>query len=200
MRANGGNHSPSLFYRQAKSQVWPLAHLLFSEAVHHLGRICADRGGQYCGHAYRALLHEQGALRPALAEPPSRRGDCYDNAQAENPLKGLGASAPAAKRRCSNGVSDPFLLTWPTRKPASPTILSTIITTDSTAALATRRRISLPSNFFKLLSKTLQPNWTTSSAPLARADGTALQMFQSGFRCLTPAIHHPLPGNSPRPG
>jgi putative transposase len=39
----------------------------------------SDRGGQYCGNAYRALLHEHGALRSQ-----SRRGDCYDNAQAES--------------------------------------------------------------------------------------------------------------------
>ena len=39
----------------------------------------SDRGGQYCGNAYRALLRQQGALRSQ-----SRRGDCYDNAQAES--------------------------------------------------------------------------------------------------------------------
>jgi len=39
----------------------------------------SDRGGQYCGNAYRALLHERGAVRSQ-----SRRGDCYDNAQAES--------------------------------------------------------------------------------------------------------------------
>ncbi|TDN39957.1 hypothetical protein E4631_05660 [Hymenobacter sp. UV11] len=38
-----------------------------------------DRGGQYCGNAYRALLHQHRALRSQ-----SRRGDCYDNAQAES--------------------------------------------------------------------------------------------------------------------
>ena len=35
----------------------------------------ADRGGQYCGNAYRALLHQHGAVRSQ-----SRRGDCCDNA------------------------------------------------------------------------------------------------------------------------
>ena len=44
----------------------------------------SDRGGQYCGNAYRALLHERGALRSQ-----SRRGDCYDNAQAESLLARL---------------------------------------------------------------------------------------------------------------
>jgi transposase InsO family protein len=39
----------------------------------------SDRGGQYCGNAYRALLHRHGAVRSQ-----SRRGDCYDNAQAES--------------------------------------------------------------------------------------------------------------------
>jgi len=39
----------------------------------------SDRGGQYCGNAYRALLHRHQAVRSQ-----SRRGDCYDNAQAES--------------------------------------------------------------------------------------------------------------------
>ncbi len=39
----------------------------------------SDRGGQYCGRAYRALLVRHHALRSH-----SRRGDCYDNAQAES--------------------------------------------------------------------------------------------------------------------
>ena len=39
----------------------------------------SDRGGQYCGTAYRRLLHDHQALRSQ-----SRRGDCYDNAQAES--------------------------------------------------------------------------------------------------------------------
>ena len=39
----------------------------------------SDRSGQYCGNAYCALLHEHGAVRSQ-----SRRGDCYDNAQAES--------------------------------------------------------------------------------------------------------------------
>ena len=42
----------------------------------------SDRGGQYCGNGYRKLLHDHQALRSQ-----SRRGDCYDNAQAENRLK-----------------------------------------------------------------------------------------------------------------
>ena len=39
----------------------------------------SDRGGQYCGNAYRQLLHGHQAVRSQ-----SRRGDCYDNAQAES--------------------------------------------------------------------------------------------------------------------
>ena len=39
----------------------------------------SDRGGQYCGNAYRQLLHDHEAVRSQ-----SRRGDCYDNAQAES--------------------------------------------------------------------------------------------------------------------
>ena len=39
----------------------------------------SDRGGQYGGNAYRQLLHDHGAVRSQ-----SRRGDCYDNAQAES--------------------------------------------------------------------------------------------------------------------
>jgi len=39
----------------------------------------SDRGGQYVGNAYKALLHQ------AQAElSHSRRGECYDNAQAES--------------------------------------------------------------------------------------------------------------------
>ncbi|MCR5890314.1 IS3 family transposase [Hymenobacter sp. J193] len=39
----------------------------------------SDRGGQYCGNAYRQLLRDHEAVRSQ-----SRRGDCYDNAQAES--------------------------------------------------------------------------------------------------------------------
>jgi transposase InsO family protein len=39
----------------------------------------SDRGGQYCGKAYRALLAEHGCLRSQ-----SRRAECLDNAQAES--------------------------------------------------------------------------------------------------------------------
>ena len=39
----------------------------------------SNRGGQYCGNAYRQLLHDHQAVRSQ-----SRRGDCYDNVQAES--------------------------------------------------------------------------------------------------------------------
>jgi len=39
----------------------------------------SDRGGQYCGKAYRALLDAHGCLRSQ-----SRRNECLDNAQAES--------------------------------------------------------------------------------------------------------------------
>ena len=39
----------------------------------------SDRGGQYCGKAYRRLLTERHLVRSM-----SRRGECYDNAQAES--------------------------------------------------------------------------------------------------------------------
>ena len=39
----------------------------------------SDHGGQYCGNAYRELLHDNEAVRS-----PSRRGDYCDNAQAES--------------------------------------------------------------------------------------------------------------------
>ncbi len=39
----------------------------------------SDRGGPYGGNAYWDQLHDHGAVRPQ-----SRRGECYDNAQAES--------------------------------------------------------------------------------------------------------------------
>ncbi|AII54425.1 hypothetical protein N008_20865 [Hymenobacter sp. APR13] len=66
----------------------------------------SDRGGQYCGNAYRQLLHDHEALRWQ-----SRRGDCYDNAQTE----GCGH---ALKRRSLRSASGLFLPTWPTRNAA----------------------------------------------------------------------------------
>jgi putative transposase len=47
----------------------------------------SDRGGQYVGNAYKTLLRE---AKAQLSH--SRRGECYDNAQAENRFKVLGVS------------------------------------------------------------------------------------------------------------
>ena len=44
------------------------------DLIHH-----SDRGGQYAGHAYRALLH-----RAAMRQSMSRAGNCYDNAFIES--------------------------------------------------------------------------------------------------------------------
>jgi len=66
----------------------------------------SDRGGQYCGNAYRQLLHEHQVVRSQ-----SRRGDCYDNAQAEKRIKVLGVCGPASKRRSWKSASGPFLPT-----------------------------------------------------------------------------------------
>ena len=63
----------------------------------------SDHGVQYCGNAYRALLHRHEALRSQ-----SRRGECDDNAQAENRLKVLDAPGPGSKPKNSNGASGPF--------------------------------------------------------------------------------------------
>ncbi|GAB3290580.1 hypothetical protein GCM10027511_03080 [Hymenobacter humi] len=106
----------------------------------------SDRGGQYCGNAYRALLHRHGAVRTQ-----SRRGECYDNAQAENRIKVLGAPGPGSKRKCSSYASGPFLPAWPPHRPASPTILTTTIATGCTPASAISPRIAITNNFFELL-------------------------------------------------
>jgi len=66
----------------------------------------SDRGGQYAGNADKTLL------RDAKAQPShSRRGECYDNAQAENRLKVVGAAGPASKRSYSNSATGPSLPT-----------------------------------------------------------------------------------------
>jgi len=54
----------------------------------------ADRGGQYCGKVYRQLLHDHQALRSQ-----SRRGDCYDNAQAESLWSRLKTEVLAGRER-----------------------------------------------------------------------------------------------------
>ena len=56
-----------------------LRRALYAEAPTPGLVVHSDRGGQYCARAYRALLHEH-----ARAWSQSRRGECYDNAQAES--------------------------------------------------------------------------------------------------------------------
>ena len=66
----------------------------------------SDRGGQYMGNAYKALL------RGAKAQlSHSRRGECDNNAQAENRLKVLGACGPASKPRSWKLATGPYLPT-----------------------------------------------------------------------------------------
>lgn len=50
----------------------------------------SDRTGQYCGNAYRTLLHAHQARRSL-----SRRDECYAKAPAENRLQVLRAAGPA---------------------------------------------------------------------------------------------------------
>jgi transposase InsO family protein len=106
----------------------------------------SDQGGQYCGNAYRNLLHEHGSLRAQ-----SRRGDYYDKAQAENRLQVLGAPGRGSKRKCLNCASGLLLPTRPMSRPASPTMLTTIITSACTRALTITRSITRLSNCFRPL-------------------------------------------------
>ena len=106
----------------------------------------SDRGGQYCGHAYRKLLHDHQAVRSQ-----SRRGDCYDNAQAENRLKVLDACGRASKRKSLKSANGPFLPTWRMRSAASPIILTITTTSGCIPASTTRRPITLINRFFNLM-------------------------------------------------
>lgn len=67
----------------------------------------SDRGGQYCGNTYRALLHEHGTLRFQ-----NRRGDCYNNAQTKSRWSRLKTEVLELREW-------PVLPTWPTHRPAS---------------------------------------------------------------------------------
>lgn len=64
----------------------------------------SDRGGRYGGSAYRALLQRHGCLCSQ-----SCGGECLDNAQAENRLKGLSACGHALKPKNSNSATGPPL-------------------------------------------------------------------------------------------
>jgi hypothetical protein len=65
-------------------------------------------------------------------------------------MRKLRVSGHASKRRCSKSANGPFLPTWPTPKPASPTILITTITSACTLVSTTRHRITLTNSFFNL--------------------------------------------------
>ncbi|AMR25452.1 hypothetical protein A0257_22430 (plasmid) [Hymenobacter psoromatis] len=63
----------------------------------------ADRGGQYVGNGYKTMLRD---AKAQLSH--SRRGECYDNAQAENRLKVLSACGRASKRSSWNSATGLF--------------------------------------------------------------------------------------------
>jgi len=119
----------------------------------------SDRGGQYCGNAYRQLLHGHQALRSQ-----SRRGECYDNA-----LPGTTQAGSLWSRLETEELERrewPVLRTWPMRRPVRPLILTTTIMTGCTPVSAIRPRTTLINNFFKPLPQTVQPNRTTSTSRL----------------------------------
>ena len=99
----------------------------------------SDRGGQYCGKAYRKLLHDHQALRSQ-----SRRGDCYDNAQVESLWSRLKTEVLELRE-------------WPVFADLADTqvsvgdYLTPATTTDCTPESAIRPRIKLTNTFFKLL-------------------------------------------------
>ncbi|WP_210519715.1 integrase core domain-containing protein [Hymenobacter terricola] len=66
-----------------------LQRALFSQPPTPELLVHSDRGGQYCGKACRALLHQHNAVRSQ-----SRRGECYDNAQAESLWSRLKTEVP----------------------------------------------------------------------------------------------------------
>ena len=56
-----------------------LQRALLAQRPAHGLMVHSDRGGQYVGNAYKALLH---GAKAQLSH--SRRSECYDNAQAES--------------------------------------------------------------------------------------------------------------------
>jgi transposase InsO family protein len=97
----------------------------------------SDRGGQYCACIASCSTTTRPCARRAAAATATI-------------MRKLRVSGHASKRRCSNCASGPSLPTWPMPKPASPTILTTTITSGCTLASTTRRPIILNSNFFTL--------------------------------------------------
>ena len=91
--------------------------------------IHTDRGAQYVSTNFRALLAAQGCRQSM-----SRRGNCYDNAQAE-------VSSRASKRNYLRMVSLKAL----SKREAKPSVTSRVITTgcDGTQRWDTKARMSL---------------------------------------------------------
>ena len=94
----------------------------------------SDRGGQYVGNAYKALLHGP--------RPGSRIADAATATITPKPR----ACGPGSKPRSSNSATGPFLPTWPTRRPAWPLILTTTITSVGTPVSAIRSLINFTNN------------------------------------------------------
>ena len=99
----------------------------------------SDRGGQYCGNAYRKLLHEHQALRSQ-----SRCGDCYDNAQAESLWSRLKTEVlEVCERSVFADLAD--------AQRSVADYLTTTITSACTPASTTSPPITLINSFPKLL-------------------------------------------------
>ena len=100
--------------------------------------VYSDRGGQYCGNAYRALLYGHRAARSR-----SCRGDCYDNAQAESLWSRLKTEVLELRER-------PVFANLSDAQASVADYLTTTITSACTPVLTTRRRTILTNNFFDL--------------------------------------------------
>ena len=98
----------------------------------------SDRGGQYCGNAYRQLLHDHGSVRSQ-----SRRGDCYDNAQAESLWSRLKTEVLELRER-------PVFADLTDAQRSIADYLTTTITSACTPVLITIRPIILTNSFFSL--------------------------------------------------
>jgi len=88
-------------------------------------------------------------LNPIYAPPNNDNG--YDISDYRQIIPKSRACGHASKRRSSKAASGPFLPTWPTRRLAWLTILTTTITSAYTPASATRRPIILTNSFFNLI-------------------------------------------------
>ena len=96
------------------------------------------------GNGYKALLRD---AKARLSH--SRRGECYDNAQSH---------WSRLKAELLDAREWPVLRTWPTRKRAWPTILTTTITNAVTPALVIQNLIYFINSNLLLLPNSLQFN------------------------------------------